>query len=82
MLWLVIFFKKKFSISFLTEKLFRQRATNKQQNNVPEMFMLVNYYRMNRLHKKKKHKGRLGKQILMKMQATCYKIWNATLLIS
>lgn len=46
--------RKIFSISFLTEKLFRQRATNKQQNNIPEMFMLVNYYRMNRLHKKKK----------------------------
>lgn len=58
MLWLVIFFKKKIlSISFLTEKLFRQRATNKQQNNVPEMFMLVNYYRMNRLHQKKKKKA-------------------------
>lgn len=51
MLWLVIFFKKKnkktLRISFLTEKFFPQR-TNKQQNNVPEMFMLVNYYRMNR----------------------------------
>lgn len=81
MLWLVIFFKKKIlSISFLTEKLFPQR-TNKQQNNVPEMFMLANYYRMNRPPPKKRKKGGLGRQILMKMQATCHKIKNAALLV-
>lgn len=50
MLWLII---KKYPQHQLPYLKTPQRATNKQQNNVPKMLMLVNYYRMNRLHKKK-----------------------------